>query len=64
MIGAMSPAMLAAMAVAGTPDEARDQVRGVRGLHDRLLCFVPSHALAGGEITEQVDAVIDDVFGG
>jgi alkanesulfonate monooxygenase SsuD/methylene tetrahydromethanopterin reductase-like flavin-dependent oxidoreductase (luciferase family) len=59
MIAAVSPAMLARMAVAGTPDEARDQLPAFRGLYDRTCCYVPSFGLSGAEITERVDAVLD-----
>lgn len=59
MIDAVSPEMLAAMAVAGTPDEAREQITAFHGLYDRLLCYVPSYGLSGGEIGERVDAVVD-----
>ena len=59
MIGAVSPAMLARMAVAGTPDEARDQLAGFRGLYDRLCCYVPSFGLSGAEIADRVDAAVD-----
>lgn len=59
MIDAVSPAMLARMAVAGTPQEARDQLPGFHGLYDRLLCYVPSYGLSTGEIGDRVDAVVD-----
>ena len=59
MIDAVSPAMLATMAVAGTPDEARDQLAGFGGLYDRLCCYVPSFGLTAAEITDRVDAVLD-----
>jgi probable F420-dependent oxidoreductase len=59
MIDAVTPEMLAVMAVAGTPEEAREQMRGFHGLYDRLLCYVPSYGLTAGEITERVDAVLD-----
>ena len=59
MISAVSDEMVARMAVAGTPEEARDQLPNFAGLYDRLLCYVPSYGLSAGEITERVDAVID-----
>jgi probable F420-dependent oxidoreductase len=59
MIGAVSPAMLARMAVAGTPEEARDQLAGFRGLYDRLCCYVPSFGLSGAEIADRVAAAVD-----
>jgi probable F420-dependent oxidoreductase len=59
MIAAVSGEMVARMAVAGTPEEARDQITGFHGLYDRLLCYVPSYGLSGAEITERIDAVID-----
>ena len=51
--------MLARMAVAGTPDEARDQLAGFRGLYDRLCCYVPSFGLSTAEIADRVHAVLD-----
>jgi probable F420-dependent oxidoreductase len=59
MIAAVSDEMVARMAVAGTPEQARDQLPNFAGLYDRLLCYVPSYGLTAGEITERVDAVID-----
>ncbi len=59
MVAAVSAEMVARMAVAGTPDEARDQLPGFHGLYDRLLCYVPSYGLSDGEITERVDAVLE-----
>lgn len=59
MIGAVTPEMVERIAVAGTPDEAREQLPRLHGLYDRLLCYVPSYRLTTGEITERVDAVID-----
>lgn len=62
MIAAVSPAMLDRMAVAGTPDEARDRMAAFHGLYDRLLCYVPSYGLTAGEIGARIDAAVD-VFG-
>jgi probable F420-dependent oxidoreductase len=59
MIAAVSPAMLERMAVAGSPDEARDQLPGFGGLYDRLCCYVPSFGLSGAEIADRVAAVLD-----
>ncbi len=59
MTAAVTPAMLERMAVAGTPDEAREQLRAWSGLYDRLCCYVPSFGLTGAEIGERVDAVLD-----
>jgi probable F420-dependent oxidoreductase len=59
MIAAVSERMLSTMAVAGTPDEARDQLDGFRGLYDRLLCYAPSYGLAAKEITDRLDAIVD-----
>ncbi|MCX6462334.1 MAG: LLM class flavin-dependent oxidoreductase [Pseudonocardiales bacterium] len=59
MVGAVSPAMLDRMAVAGTPDEARERMAAFHGLYDRLLCYVPSYGLSGEEVGERVDAVVD-----
>lgn len=61
MIDAVSPAMLSRMAVAGTPEEVRDQLPAFHGLYDRLLCYVPSYGLSTAEITDRIDAVVDTV---
>lgn len=42
MIDAVSRPMLARMAVAGTPEEARDQLAGFEGRYDRLCRYVPT----------------------
>jgi probable F420-dependent oxidoreductase len=59
MIDAVSPPMLARMAVAGTPDEARDQLAEFRGWYDRVCCYVPSFGLSGVEIADRIDAAVD-----
>ncbi|WP_028923466.1 LLM class flavin-dependent oxidoreductase [Pseudonocardia acaciae] len=59
MIAAVSDRMLAAMAVAGTPDEARDQLDAFRGRYDRLLCYAPSYGLTAPEITDRLHAILD-----
>jgi alkanesulfonate monooxygenase SsuD/methylene tetrahydromethanopterin reductase-like flavin-dependent oxidoreductase (luciferase family) len=59
MIDAVSPSMLARMAVAGTPDEARDQLAEFRGWYDRVCCYVPSFGLSGVEIADRIDAAVD-----
>ncbi|MGD9529823.1 LLM class flavin-dependent oxidoreductase [Pseudonocardia sp.] len=58
MIAAVSPAMLERMAVAGTPQEAREQMPAFHGLYDRLLCYVPSYGLTAAEIADRLDAVL------
>jgi alkanesulfonate monooxygenase SsuD/methylene tetrahydromethanopterin reductase-like flavin-dependent oxidoreductase (luciferase family) len=59
MIDAVSPPMLARMAVAGTPDEARDQLAAFRDWYDRVCCYVPSFGLSAAEITDRIDAAVD-----
>ncbi|GEL17904.1 LLM class flavin-dependent oxidoreductase [Pseudonocardia asaccharolytica] len=59
MIAAVTPGMLGRIAVAGTPDEARDQLVRCRGRYDRLLCYAPSYGLSGAELTDRLDAIID-----
>jgi probable F420-dependent oxidoreductase len=59
MVDAVGPEMLSRMAVAGTPDEARDQLRTRYGLYDRLCCYVPSFGLSAAEIADRVQAVLD-----
>ncbi len=59
MIDAVSQAMLERMAVAGTPDEARDQLPAFHGRYDRLCCYVPSFGLSGAEIADRVSAAVD-----
>lgn len=59
MVDAVSPAMLAAMAVAGTPDEARDQLAGFAGRYERTCCYVPSFGLSAGEIADRAAAVVE-----
>jgi probable F420-dependent oxidoreductase len=59
MIDAVSPAMLAGTAVAGTPEEARDQLPAFEGRYDRLCCYVPSFGLSAGEVGDRLTAVVD-----
>lgn len=59
MLDAVSERMLSAMAVAGTPDEARDQIGTFSGLYDRLLCYAPSYQLRPGEVADRLAAIID-----
>lgn len=63
MIGAVSDRMLATMAVAGTPDEARDQLAAWRGRYDRLLCYAPSYGLSMPEVADRLAAIVDTVGG-
>jgi probable F420-dependent oxidoreductase len=59
MIAAVTPQMIERIAVAGTPEEAREQLPRFHGLYDRLLCYVPSYGLEVGEIGDRVDAVLE-----
>ncbi|WP_338051914.1 LLM class flavin-dependent oxidoreductase [Pseudonocardia acidicola] len=59
MVAAVTPDMLERMAVAGTPEEARDQLPNFHGLYDRLLCYAPSYGLTAAEITDRLDAIIE-----
>jgi probable F420-dependent oxidoreductase len=59
MIEAVSPRMLARMAVAGTPDEARDQLAAFDGLYDRRCCYLPSFGLSAPEIGERITAALE-----
>lgn len=62
MVGAVSPAMVEAMAIAGTPSEVRDQAEGWKGAYEKPLLYPPS--LGGGGRTADVVARITETFAG
>ena len=59
MIAAVPDEMVAAVAIAGTPDEVREQIRGRVGAYDRVLLYAPSFGLGPGDLVERLDAIID-----
>jgi probable F420-dependent oxidoreductase len=59
MIDAVTDEMLAAVAIAGTPDDVRDQVRGRVDAYDRVLLYAPSFGLSPGRFAERLDAIIE-----
>jgi probable F420-dependent oxidoreductase len=60
MIAAVPDRMLELMAVAGTPDEVRQQyAANITGRYDHTLLYPPSFGLSQGEIAATIDAIID-----
>lgn len=62
MVGAVSPAMVEAMAIAGTPAEVRDQAEAWKGVYDQPLLYPPS--TGGGGRTAEVVGRITETFAG
>jgi probable F420-dependent oxidoreductase len=59
MVAAVTDEMLETIAVTGTPDEVRDQLRDREGLFDRTLLYAPSYGVEGGRLEENLHAILD-----
>ena len=59
MSKAVPDEMVNAIAIAGRPDEARDQLRQWESLTDHVLLYSPSVGMRGGRMQENLDAIID-----
>ncbi|NIP13287.1 MAG: LLM class flavin-dependent oxidoreductase [Pseudomonadales bacterium] len=59
MVDAVSDEMVDAIAIAGTPDEVRDQVRQWESLADHVILYSPSVGMRGGRVQENLDAIVD-----
>jgi alkanesulfonate monooxygenase SsuD/methylene tetrahydromethanopterin reductase-like flavin-dependent oxidoreductase (luciferase family) len=58
MVGAVSPAMVEAMAMAGTADEVRDQAEGWAGVYEKTLLYPPSMG-GGARTAETVRRIVE-----
>lgn len=59
MLRAIDDEMVDEIAVAGTPDEVRDQLRAWEPLSDEVLLYSPSFGLSEGRVQENLDAMVD-----
>jgi alkanesulfonate monooxygenase SsuD/methylene tetrahydromethanopterin reductase-like flavin-dependent oxidoreductase (luciferase family) len=59
MAAAVPDEMVDAIAIAGRPDEVRDQLKQWETLADHVLLYSPSVGMKPGRVAENVDAIID-----
>jgi probable F420-dependent oxidoreductase len=59
MAAAVPDEMVDAIAIAGRPDEVRDQLKQWEALADHVLLYSPSVGMKPGRVAENVDAIID-----
>lgn len=59
MADAVTDEMVDAIAIAGTPDEVRDQLKAWEGLAGQVILYSPSIGLKGGRVQENLDAIVD-----
>ncbi len=59
MAAAVTDEMIDEIAIAGTPDEVRDQVKQWDSLADHVILYSPSIGMKGGRVQENLDAIVD-----
>ncbi len=59
MTEAVTDEMVDEIAIAGTPDEVKDQLKAWEGLADHVLLYTPSIGLKGERVQENLDAIVD-----
>ena len=59
MADAVSDEMVDEIAIAGTPDEVRDQLKLWDGLAEQVILYSPSIGLKGERVQENLDAIVD-----
>ncbi|MCB1684909.1 MAG: LLM class flavin-dependent oxidoreductase [Pseudomonadales bacterium] len=59
MAAAVTDAMVDEIAIAGTPDEVRDQLKAWQPLTDHVLLYTPSIGMKPGRVQENLDAIVD-----
>jgi probable F420-dependent oxidoreductase len=59
MFAAVPDEMVDAIAIAGTPDEARDQLQQWAPFSDHVILYSPSVGMNPGRLQENMDAIID-----
>ena len=59
MAAAVTDEMIDEIAIAGTPDEVRDQLRAWEGLAEHVILYTPSVGLRSGRVQENLDAIVD-----
>ena len=59
MAAAVTEEMIDEIAIAGTPDEVKDQLTAWDDLADHVLLYAPSIGVKGGRVQENLDAITD-----
>ncbi len=59
MAAAVTDEMVDQIAIAGTPDEVRDQLKAWEGLADHVLLYTPSVGIKAERVQENLDAIVD-----
>lgn len=59
MAAAVTDEMIDEIAIAGTPDEVRDQMKQWDSLADHVILYSPSIGMKGGRVQENLDAIVD-----
>ncbi len=59
MAAAVTDEMVDEIAIAGTPDEVRDQLKAWDALAEHVILYTPSIGMKGGRVQENLDAIID-----
>ncbi len=59
MAAAVTDEMIDEIAIAGTADEVRDQVKQWDSLADHVILYSPSIGMKGGRVQENLDAIVD-----
>jgi alkanesulfonate monooxygenase SsuD/methylene tetrahydromethanopterin reductase-like flavin-dependent oxidoreductase (luciferase family) len=59
MAAAVTDEMIDEIAIAGTPDEVRDQLKAWDDLAEHVILYTPSVGVRGGRVQENLDAIVD-----
>lgn len=59
MAAAVTDEMVDEIAIAGTPDEVRDQLEAWKELAQHVILYTPSIGMSGGRVQENLDAIVD-----
>ena len=59
MSAAVTDEMVDQIAIAGTPDEVRDQIKQWDSLADHVILYSPSVGIRGERVQENLDAIVD-----
>lgn len=59
MTAAVTDEMVDQIAIAGTPDEVRDQLKQWEGLAEHVILYTPSVGMKGQRVQENLDTMID-----
>jgi alkanesulfonate monooxygenase SsuD/methylene tetrahydromethanopterin reductase-like flavin-dependent oxidoreductase (luciferase family) len=59
MAAAVTDEMVDEIAIAGTPDEVRDQLEAWDDLAGHVILYTPSVGMKSGRVQENLDAIVD-----